>query len=433
MKRALLVSPYFAPSNLAGAQRARIIASRLAEFGWEPIVIAVDPAEYEEECDSASLSLLPAHLRVERVAAFPKWMSRRLGLGDLGLRAQFTMRRKVGELVRQGEADVIFATVLSGYTSLVGAWAKRTFRLPFVLDYQDPWVSNTGALSPRLSKAGLSHSIAAQLEPSAVRASDAITAVSDETLATLRQRHLLGPKHPVEIIPIGADISDHVAAARVGRSWIQRTDKDFVIAYTGTITEGMLPSVRTMFRAVRLLMDSNPGRAPCLHFIGTSAQPNGGDTHRLQEIARELGISKVFRLEPRRIGYLDTLRTMGDADVLLLIGSHEPHYTASKIFPCWLSGKPIFALFHAASTVNELARELGGIDVVTYETGVEGERKVDDAFKALRTLMQYGLAALAPRNDVAFEPYSARGVARSYAALFDRILEGRLCASASPG
>ena len=133
------------------------------------------------------------------------------------------------------------------------------------------------------------------------------------------------------------------------------------MAYTGTIDEGMLPSVRTLFRGVRALLDAKPARQPSLHFIGTSAQPGGRDPHGLERIAGESGVGEVFRLEPHRIGYLDALRTMQDADVLLLLGSHDAHYTASKIFPCWLSGKPIFALFHAASTVNHLARELGGV------------------------------------------------------------------------
>jgi hypothetical protein len=50
------------------------------------------------------------------------------------------MRRKVHELANRGEADLIFVTALPGCASLVGAWAKRRLHLPFVLDYQDPWV-----------------------------------------------------------------------------------------------------------------------------------------------------------------------------------------------------------------------------------------------------------------------------------------------------
>ena len=93
------------------------------------------------------------------------------------LRAQWTLRRKVAELIQRKKIDLIFATVLPGYTSLIGAWAKRKFGLPFVLDYQDPWVSDWGA-KPRLSKTGIADWLAIKLEPRVVRLADALTAVS---------------------------------------------------------------------------------------------------------------------------------------------------------------------------------------------------------------------------------------------------------------
>ena len=83
------------------------------------------------------------------------------------------------------------------------------------------------------------------------------------------------------------------------------------------------------------------------------------------------------------------------------------------------------ALFHAASTVNELARELGGTRVVTYDATAGAETKVDDMTVALREIMGHGLAALPPRNESAFAPYSARGVARNYAALFDQVVNAK--------
>jgi len=422
LKRAILLSPYFPPSNLAGAQRSRIIASHLAEFGWEPIVVTVDPADYEEANDLRSLALLPPALRVERVSALPAQLCRPLRIGDVSLRAQWTMRRKIAELVGREKIDLIFTTVLPGYTMLVGAWAKTNFGLPFVLDYQDPWVSDWGGKQPPLSKAGMSHWLATKLEPRAVAAADALTTVSEETLASLRQRGLLRRSLPVEIIPIGASEEDHRVAAEKGCSVITKQSGDFALAYAGTVAERMLPIVEACFRAVRRMIDMNQARRIVLHFIGTSAQPNGRDVHSLMSLARHCGLENCFRLEPRRIPYLDALRSMQDADALLLIGSTDSHYTASKIFPCWLSGKPIVALFHACSTVNEIARELGGVRVITYDERESAESRINELAAALFDVTKGASGAVAPRHRPAFAPYSARAVAGRFAALFDRVI-----------
>ncbi|MCL4789408.1 MAG: glycosyltransferase [Verrucomicrobia bacterium] len=401
------------------------MSSKLCELAWKPVVVTVDPQHYEETNDEASLALLPHNLQVERVGAWPARFCRPLGIGDVSIRGQWTMRSKVRELVNRGNVDLVFATVLPGYTSLIGAWAKRKLGLPFVLDYQDPWVSDWSAKQPRLSKAGLSHWLARNLEPGAVAAADALTAVSGQTLNSLRVRHLLKTGVPTETIPIGADPNDHDVARRVGRSWIRRDPDEFVLAYTGTIIEGMLPCVRTLFRSVRALTDANPSPRILIHFIGTSADPSGKDALGLMGLAEELGVGRVFRLEPRRIGYLDALRSMQDADALLLLGSRASHYTASKLFPCWLSGKPVLALFHAASTVNELAAELGGVHLVKYDNQEGPETRVDETARVLRQLIEHDSVALRPRNQSAFEPYSSRGTAQRYAALFDRVVAER--------
>lgn len=430
MKSAILLSPYFPPSNLAGVQRVRLMASHLHRYGWKPIVLAVRAECYEGDNDAALVDLLPQHLRVERVNAWPARICRPLGFGDVSIRAQWALRRRVGEVVRRERADLIFCTVLPGYASLVGGWAKRKFSMPFVLDYQDPWVSDLEPRQPRLSKAGMSYWLATKLEPRAVAAADALTAVSDRTFDTLRARNLIKPSLPVEIIPIGVDSEDHVVAARDGKSLVPNSDlrspnSEFHLAYIGTVIEGMLPSVRTLFCSVRAVQEMHPARRLRIHFIGTSAQSNGQDTLGLEHLASNHGVRDAFRLEPRRIRYLDALRTMQDADALLLLGSQDAHYTASKLFPYWVANKPVLGLFHAASTVNELAHEVGGVRVITYDGNRPPETCVAAMTSVLSKLVTNGKSGLPPRNDSAFEPYTARGVACRFARLFDRLAVNR--------
>src|SRR5438270_7130290 len=184
----LLISPHFLPSNLAGVQRVRVMSRALRDYGWAPTIVTVDYHDYEELPDLSSLRLIRADVPVETVRALPASLCRPLGFGDIALRGQWALRRRVGELVESHKPSVIFATVLPGYTSLVGAWAKRRFKIPFVLDYQDPWVPKRGPELGGSAKRKAADKLARWLEPKAVAVADAITAVSDETLDSLRER-----------------------------------------------------------------------------------------------------------------------------------------------------------------------------------------------------------------------------------------------------
>lgn len=403
--------------------RTRFISAYLGEFGWEPIVVTVDPVHFEEVADPASATLIPAGVRVERTGAWSKRICRSIGLGDLSLRAQFQLRRKVAELIRSERINLIFCTVLPGYNALIGAWAKRKFGIPFVLDYQDPWVTDWGSSQPRLSKAGLAHLLAVRLEPLVHRYVDAVTAVSDATLDTLRQRNLLKLGIKVRTLPIGADQADYNVAAGLGRFLIPSGPtseaKAFEVVYLGTLTERMLPALRSVLHALSQVAVKSRLN---LSLIGTSAQPNGIDRLGLDSIARECGAGGLIRVEPRRVPYLDALRTMQKADLLLLIGSTDRHYTASKLFPCWLSGRAILGVFHEDSTIVSLSAELGGVRLITYKTHVSPETKVQEVRNALQEIVDNKAGAVPPRHEEAFEPYSARGVARRFADLFDQVL-----------
>jgi glycosyltransferase involved in cell wall biosynthesis len=419
VKDVLLISPYFVPSNLAGVHRVRLMSGGLEAHGWSPTILAVDPSCYEEPSDRALLHLMPPGVRVEHVSAWPARFCRPLGFGDIALRGQWTLRRRVAELVGTRKPSVIFATVLPGYTSMVGAWAKRRFNIPFVLDYQDPWVPKGDRKSHGSIKRNLADKIARWLEPKAIRVADAITAVSEETLDSLRERDLIRSDQLVEIVPVGADRNDHAAAQRYGNSVIEPSADIVQIAYVGTLTERMLPAL-TAFLSAAAQAQSGAARNFVIHLIGTSAQPEGHDQHNLAALVGKVGLSGKVFLHPARIGYLDALRTMQEADLLLLLGSTDSHYTASKLFPYWLIGKPILGLFHRNSTVVNVSRDLGGIRLALFDDERGPETAIGEV-AALITKLMAGETITPVRNEAAFQPYSSEGVASRYAQLFDRV------------
>src|SRR5947209_2815017 len=140
MRRVLMVSPHFPPDSSAAAHRVRLLAPYLAASGWTPTVVTLEPAAYEGRLDPELAALVPTSLDVIRAGAWEATRMRRFGIGDLGLRAWTGLRESCRDLLSRQRFSAIFITVYPVYPALLGPRLKREFRVPFVLDYQDPWV-----------------------------------------------------------------------------------------------------------------------------------------------------------------------------------------------------------------------------------------------------------------------------------------------------
>ena len=176
MKRVLMVSPHFPPDTSAGAHRVRLLAPHLPDRGWEPTVLTVEPSGYEGRLDPDLADLVPASLRVIRVNALPADATRRVGLGDLGLRSLIALWHSCRMLLAREAFDALFITIYPTYPALLGPMLKRRHRVPFVLDYQDPWVGawgkdvGGGHGGAADFKSRLTRAIADRAEPMVVRA-----------------------------------------------------------------------------------------------------------------------------------------------------------------------------------------------------------------------------------------------------------------------
>ena len=128
-----------------------------------------------------------------------------------------------------------------------------------------------------------------------------------------------------------------------------------------------------------------------LHFFGTSNQTRPDAAPRVLPVARELGVAdRVSEIAPR-IDYLDALTVQVQATAILMLGSSESHYTASKLYPALLAGRPIFAIHHAESSVVEILRRAARPSmarVITYTDAERAESRIDAIYGELSALMR---------------------------------------------
>jgi hypothetical protein len=120
------------------------------------------------------------------------------------------------------------------------------------------------------------------------------------------------------------------------------------------------------------------------------------------------------------VPYLEALDLQVNSDVLLLIGSDEPHYTASKIFPALMSGQPYLSLFHRASSSHAILQSAGGGLTHAFETAQELKALQMDIISSLKTLI-VGPERLGRADPAAYTPFTAHAVAGRFAEIFNKL------------
>jgi len=422
-KTCIIVSPYFPPSTLAGVHRARHLVKHLPAAGWTPIVLCIYEEYHEERLDPSLAELVPVCADIVKVPAISPRITRFFGLGDIGLRGYLQLRHCLFTLLKSRPVDAVLITGSPYYPMLLAPEIKRRFGVPVVLDFQDPWVSTWGATQSRLSKVGMSHTLAATLEPYALRGAQFVTSVSDTQNTQMADHYPWFDLTRMAAIPIGCDPQDYDALRRMSET-PSILDHGFInFSYVGTFLPRAVPLMEVLFRAIARLVEVEPQIANRLrfNFIGTSNQPNEFRLKRVEPLAEAAGILNIVSEVPQRIPYLDALGTLIQSDVILMIGSDEPHYTASKIYPGLMSQRRYFSLFHSLSSAHAILSKAGGGIALSFGSMPELKGLETEICDGLRRLALEP-ASMKPADPAVYAPYEAASIARRFANVFDTVL-----------
>lgn len=418
----LILSPHFPPSSLAGVHRARLLAKALPAHGWRPIIIRAAPEHYTETGDPDLARLVPDSVEQVHTGALPAGLTRMFGIGDIGLRGYHAFGRALEETAARTGAKVALLTGSPFYPLLLSRRLKRA-GLKVVLDFQDPWVSDAGAQRPKFSKGGLSHQLACWLEPRAVRYADAITSVSEEQNRQMRARYPFLKDTPMAAIPIGGD-PDDFEALRASRPTEARHPLDpskLNLCYVGTFMPRSGPLMEVMLKAAGLLAERRPdlGERLVLNFVGTSNQPDATGPGPVTTMAERLALSHLVRETPARVPYLQALTLLARADGLMLVGSDEPHYTASKIYPNLMAARPYVSIFHGASSAHRILSAAGGGHCYSFDNVAHLDRLVPHVAEGLETVLERPDSVGRPDPE-AYAEFTADGVSEAFGRVFKR-------------
>jgi hypothetical protein len=430
LRRVLIISPHFPPVNAPDHQRVRVALPYLQEFGWTAQVLAVKPQHVPHSQDAKLAEALPSNLPITYVDAWPESYTRQIGLGNVGWRCLLDMRKAGDRLLSSQKFDLVFFSTTIFPVMLLGQHWWKKFQLPYVLDFQDPWRSDyyqTKQSQPpggRL-KYGITQFLARWSEPQAMKAVEHIISVSPSYPKTLQQRYPWLQPEQFTVLPFGAAEHDfeQLTALQVKQTIFDAQDGKRHWVYVGRGGADMTIALRLLFDSIQTARRLNPEawRSIQLHFVGTSYAPPPLAIKSIEPIAQACGVGDLVTEYTTRIPYFEAQQLLVDSDAILMIGSDDPSYTASKLYPCILAQKPILAIFHEQSSVVHILRDCQAGEVFTFGSSL------DHSITQPQLITHLTQLATQPRsqpqiNWQAFQPYSGREMTRKLCHVFDRCL-----------
>lgn len=438
MRRVLIVSPHFPPVNAPDMQRARLALPHLCAFGWEPVVLAVEPASVEGAVHEPALELTyPASIRIVRVRGLSPRLTRPLGFGSLWLRCGQALRQAGEKLLRDEKFDLVFFTTTQFDAFTLGPLWKEKFGVPYVLDYQDPWVndyySHAGIRPPGGPiKFWLSQFNGRRREPGVVHQAAAIVAVSSSYGPDLVARYPdLDPRKIIHL-PFGSEPADFITARihRPETPLVPFGDGRRHYVYAGRCGPDMSASLTLLFRAFRRFLESNPdsARSTRFHFVGTDYAPPPLGRQWVLPVAQTEGVADYVSEHCYRVPYFDALHYLTLADGVILVGSNDPSYSASKIFPCLFAGRPLLVLAHEDSLMLDLARVHGAPAAFGFSPDWQNPDELEMVVTRIHDEWFVGpQSQQVPKLDTAsLHPHTAAGMAENLVHIFDQASTERL-------
>ncbi|WP_025144447.1 hypothetical protein [Pedobacter jeongneungensis] len=426
MKKLLIISPHFPPVNAADMQRIRTSLLYYSEFGWEAEIVTVHEKYVDILNDPLLLSSIPSNIKVHKVKAFAKKWTAKFGLGSLALRSLYFYRKKVNQLLASEEFDLIYFSTTEFPLCVLGAYWNKKFKVPYVIDMQDPWHTDYYKNKPRNErpkKYWFSYNLHKYLEPKAMDKVAGLISVSANYIDVLHQRYPKLKSRPSATITFGAFESD-LETAKANAHELQlpylQKKENFNLVYVGRGGHDMKLATKTLFTTYTKGLKENIELFASfkLHFIGTSYAPKGKGQTTISLLAKQFELSSYVREQTDRIGFYESLNALHQADGLIIIGSDQAAYTASKLYPYILVKKPLLAVFHSDSSVTSIIENCDAGQLIRFN---------DTAAQAYATLTSYLLNV---KNKIdpltnwdTFEPYTARFLTARQVDLFNEAIE----------
>ncbi|MCE5348262.1 MAG: glycosyltransferase family 4 protein [Bacteroidales bacterium] len=355
--KALIITYYWPPSSGAGVQRWLKFSKYLPSFGWEPIILTINP-EYATypAIDNSLCSEISGDLKVYRTNAtdyFRFYNKDKSKIPSAGfatddqkgfrtnilrfVRGNFFIPdprrgwnkhalREACRLIEEEGIKHIITTSPPHSTQLIGLKLKKKYpEIKWIADLRDPWTDIY--YYDQFFHTPYARKIDGNYEKKVLKTADRIITVG-QSLKNLFCAKLPGIENKTEVITNGYDENDFIGLS-------PSNPEILTISYIGTLSDSY--PVSGFIEAFKSLVSN--GYKIQLRFVGTVSP--GQKNLILSEIDNSLVQFLPFVNHQDAIKYM-----MGSSALLLIIPDHQSNRSiiTGKLFEYLASGKPVLCI-----------------------------------------------------------------------------------------
>lgn len=328
MKKILIITYYWPPSGGPGVQRWLKFSKYLPEFGYDPIIITVDPekAEYpikdhtlEQDVRAGQIvyrtdcsGIYEYYKKLTKAQSAPYSGFVNEGTPSLKqkiarfIRGNFFLPdarrgwnkhayRQAIKIIQEEKIDAVITTGPPMSTHLVGQKLKKRFHLHWIADFRDPWTDIY--YYNKMYPTPIAKAIDRKYERNVLLDADQVITVSDYIKKQLAAKSPAIQASKIKVIANGFDAEDF--------DLIIPKEDVFTITYTGTLAADY--TIDSFIHTVKRLSTSEKLK---LRFVGKV------DLGIAQKLSEQLGDSVEIHAF---VAHADAIKYMKSSSVLLLI------------------------------------------------------------------------------------------------------------------
>lgn len=358
MKKVLIITYYWPPSGGPGVQRCVKFAKLLPEFGYEPIIVTVDPDQASYPLIDASLiNEVSPNIQVHKTKTFEPFkiysnfipgaelpkpgFANESNVGVLKKIARFIRGnffipdarigwnafalKKCRKIIQEENITAILSSSPPHSTQLIAMKLSQETGIPWIADLRDPWTDIY--YNRNFYRLEFARKKDARLERMILENANIIITVSETIKELFKSKSAKINPEKIHIIPNGYDILDFPDTTEESR-------ESFTITYTGTMSDDY--PISPFIKTIETFLTSKPQLNIKFKVIGKISEDilNQLNNSKLSEILTNLGY----------LNHAETIKMMRKASALLLIipdVSNNEGIITGKLFEYLAARRPI--------------------------------------------------------------------------------------------